>query len=98
LLPTFFSHCVIRITRRSFGRKLRYASFAPHSLGVRSKIKMDSAFAYEKNAHEFLRGRDKSPIGTGVVQQWARTLPRSTEVLEIACGGGYPVTKELKKQ
>jgi len=56
---------------------------------------MDSAIAYEKNAHEFLRGRDRSPIGTEVVRRWAHSLPKGAEVIEMACGGGYPITREL---
>ena len=56
---------------------------------------MDSANAYEAHAHEFLRGRDKSPIGTLVVDQWSRTLRRGATVIELACGGGYPITRVL---
>ena len=56
---------------------------------------MDSASAYEARAHEFLRGRDKSPIGTHIVDQWSRTLRRGATVIELACGGGYPITRVL---
>lgn len=56
---------------------------------------MDAATAYERHAREFLRGRDRSSIGADVVRRWARGLPRGAEVMEIACGGGYPVTREL---
>ena len=55
---------------------------------------MDSASAYEQHAQEFLRCRDSS-IGSEVVRQWERELPRGVEVIEIACGGGHPITKEL---
>jgi len=58
-------------------------------------MKMDSATEYEKNAKDFLRGRDESLVGYKVVRQWANKLPRGAEVLELACGGGYPVTREL---
>ena len=58
---------------------------------------MDSATEYEKNAHNYLRGRDESLIGYKIVRQWANKLPAGSEVIEIACGGGYPVTKELEK-
>lgn len=57
---------------------------------------MDSAIAYEQNAREFLRARDKSRIGYKVVRDWANSLPGGSEVLEIACGGGHPVTTELE--
>lgn len=56
---------------------------------------MDSAEAYEASAYEFLRGRDPSPIGTQVVDQWARSLPEGATVIELACGGGYPISRVL---
>ena len=58
---------------------------------------MDSAEAYEAHAHEFLRTRDTSPIGTRVVDQWARTLRRGACVIELGCGGGYPITRVLNE-
>ena len=56
---------------------------------------MDSATAYEARANEFLRGRERSAIGAQVVARWARTLPEASRVIELGCGGGYPVTAEL---
>ncbi len=56
---------------------------------------MDSAEAYEAHAHEFLRGRDTSPIGTQIVDQWCRSLRSGATVIELACGGGYPITRVL---
>lgn len=56
---------------------------------------MSSASAYESHAHEFLAARDGSLIGADIVSRWARQLPRGTDVIEIACGGGYPVTRAL---
>ncbi len=56
---------------------------------------MDSAIEYEKNARNYLQGRDESLVGYNIVRQWANKLPAESEVIEIACGGGYPVTKEL---
>ena len=55
----------------------------------------DSASAYEKHAREFLNARDCSAIGAAVVERWARSLSPCTEVLEIGCGGGFPVTRAL---
>ncbi len=55
----------------------------------------DSANAYEKHAREFLSARDRSTIGAEVVKRWARSISRGTEVLEIGCGGGLPVTRVL---
>jgi SAM-dependent methyltransferase len=56
---------------------------------------MDAAAAYEARAHEFLRGRERSAIGKAVVARWARTLPEGASVIELGCGGGYPVTAAL---
>ena len=56
---------------------------------------MSSATAYEKYAHEFLAARDGSVIGADIVGEWARSLPAGTDVIEIACGGGFPVTRAL---
>jgi cyclopropane fatty-acyl-phospholipid synthase-like methyltransferase len=56
---------------------------------------MDSASAYEKHACDFLRDRDMSSVGAPIAARWARTLSKGADVIEIACGGGYPVTKEL---
>lgn len=55
----------------------------------------DSAKTYEAHAYEYLRGRDTSPIGTQVIDQWSRTLRKGATVIELACGGGYPITRVL---
>lgn len=56
---------------------------------------MNSASAYEMHALKFLEARDRSPIGADTVAHWARELPVGTDVIEIACGGGYPITQVL---
>lgn len=56
---------------------------------------MSSARAYESHAREFLDAREHLLIGAAVVGDWARSLPPGTDVVEIACGGGYPVTRAL---
>jgi cyclopropane fatty-acyl-phospholipid synthase-like methyltransferase len=56
---------------------------------------MDAANDYEIHARDFLRGRDKSSIGAQVVERWSRTLRSGATVIELACGGGYPVTRVL---
>ena len=55
----------------------------------------DAASAYERHALEFLAQRDSSSIGADVVRRWAQSLEAGTEVLEIGCGGGLPVTRAL---
>lgn len=56
----------------------------------------DSATAYEVHAQEFLCHRDASMIGSVVVEEWARTLPAGSEVIELGCGAGYPITRALQ--
>jgi SAM-dependent methyltransferase len=56
---------------------------------------MNSASSYEMHALEFLDAREQWPVGAGIVASWARALPVGTDVIEIACGGGYPVTRTL---
>ena len=58
-------------------------------------MSMNSTVAYEANAAEFLKVRDQSMVGAAIVEQWAQSLPSGTEVLEIACGGGLPITRVL---
>jgi SAM-dependent methyltransferase len=55
----------------------------------------DSANAYEKHARAFLSARDRSTAGAAVIKRWARSMSPGTEVLEIGCGGGLPVTRVL---
>ncbi len=55
----------------------------------------DPVSAYENHARKFLNVRDRSTIGIRVIEQWAHSLPASSDVLEIACGGGIPVTRTL---
>lgn len=55
----------------------------------------DSVSAYENHARKFLNARDCSTIGIHVIEQWAHSLPAGCDVLEIACGGGIPVTRTL---
>ena len=56
---------------------------------------MDSADAYESKATEFLSIRDHSSIGASVVNEWGQHLQRGARVLELGCGGGYPITHVL---
>jgi len=58
---------------------------------------MDSVEAYEVHAHEFLRRRDQSLVGARVVQEWSRKLPTGATVIELACGGGHPITRVLSQ-
>jgi len=56
---------------------------------------VDALEAYEARAREFLAKRDKSAVGERIVQRWTQALPEGAEGLELACGGGYPVTSTI---
>jgi len=56
---------------------------------------MKAAHFYEAQALKYLEHRDRSRVGAEVVQSWVRSLPFGTSVVEIACGGGYPITQVL---
>jgi len=60
-----------------------------------ARMSADSTSAYEKHAQNFLQCRDTSKVGVQVVNRWALSLRPSAEVIEIACGGGDPVTRTL---
>jgi len=48
--------------------------------------------AYEAKALEFLSARERSTIGLKEVTEWSKTLPDCASVIDLACGGGYPIT------
>jgi len=55
----------------------------------------DSASAYEKSALDFLARRDGSLIGAKVVEHWTKELKPGASGIELACGGGLPITRVL---
>ena len=55
----------------------------------------DSIQAYEHHADTFLQRRDVSNVGVNIASRWANALNHGSDVIEIACGGGLPVTKIL---
>ena len=57
----------------------------------------DSAAAYEDHWSKYLQNRDQSSVGVRVTEQWSRALPERATTVELACGGGYPVTRVLQK-
>lgn len=59
------------------------------------QVSSGSAKAYERHAREFLCARDEGSIGAGVIESWSNSLAPGIDVLEIACGGGIPVTQTL---
>ena len=58
----------------------------------------DRSNGYEGIAAEFiaLRGRHRSKgVGVHEVRKWARTLHRSSTVIDLGCGSGLPITEVL---
>jgi len=58
-------------------------------------VTTDSTNAYETHAEKFLQLRDHSVVGVQVVNRWARAREPGSHVIEIACGGGIPITRSL---
>ena len=59
---------------------------------------MDRSNGYEGVAAEFLAGRGSahsSGIGVEMVRRWAATLRRGATVIDLGCGSGIPITREL---
>lgn len=58
----------------------------------------DPSNGYEGIAAEFLAGRGRAPstgVGAKAVREWASTLPRGASVIDLGCGSGIPITREL---
>jgi ubiquinone/menaquinone biosynthesis C-methylase UbiE len=67
----------------------------PVSLALGIGRVMDSSIAYEKNSKKYLAHRNNSLIGFKITREWVENLDLETEILEVAYGTGYPITKEL---
>ena len=64
---------------------------------------MDRSNGYEAVSEEFLERRGSSftrstAIGAKEVRKWARTLPRSSSVIDLGCGPGFPITTVLVEE
>ncbi len=59
------------------------------------KLPKNSVEAYESKALAFLSARDKSAVGSKVVQRWSQGFSENASVIELACGGGMPITHVL---
>jgi SAM-dependent methyltransferase len=56
----------------------------------------DPSNGYEAIAHLFASGAVRgSPIGVAAVRRWAVALPHGSDVLDIGCGTGAPVSRTL---
>jgi SAM-dependent methyltransferase len=64
---------------------------------------MDRSNGYEAVSQEFLARRGNGEtrsvaIGVKEVRNWARSLPRGSSVIDLACGPGFPVTAVLVEE
>ena len=64
---------------------------------------MDRSNGYESVSTEFLARRGNSrtrsnAIGVKGVRKWAKTLPRSSSVIDLGCGPGFPITVVLVEE
>ena len=64
---------------------------------------MDRSNGYESVSAEFLARRGNSStrssaIGVKEVRKWAKTLPRSSSVIDLGCGPGFPITVVLVEE
>lgn len=64
---------------------------------------MDRSNGYEAVSQEFLARRGNgttrsNAIGVKEVRNWARTLPSSGSVIDLACGPGFPLTVILVEE
>lgn len=55
----------------------------------------DRSNGYEAIASDFAQQRQKSSIGLATIKAWARALPPGGTVLDIGCGSGVPISKEM---
>ncbi len=56
----------------------------------------DESNGYDLVAEEYIAGRGThSTLGVPIVREWAQTLARRGDVLDIGCGSGWPVSQAL---
>lgn len=56
---------------------------------------VDHSNGYEAIATDYLAARSAQCIGSAQIAQWALSLPRPATLLDLGCGNGIPVTREL---
>jgi SAM-dependent methyltransferase len=64
---------------------------------------MDRSNGYEAVSEEFLAGRGSSKtrsiaIGVKEVRKWTRTLQPGSQVVDVGCGPGFPITVVLVEE
>lgn len=58
----------------------------------------DCSNGYEAFSAEFIRRRDQSAVGVGIVRSWAQLLPAGASILDLGCGHGVPISAALIKE
>lgn len=56
---------------------------------------MDFSNGYDTIASQYIAARTRSKIGVARIAEWVGTLDARSKVLDIGCGNGIPVTREL---
>lgn len=56
---------------------------------------MDYSNGYEALAEKYLSLRKEHNVGLAFVEEWAREIKPGSEILEIGCGDGVPVSRAL---
>ena len=56
---------------------------------------MDTANGYEEHADRYVATRDRSTVGIDIVSDWCDNLATGTDIIDIGCGSGIPVTRTL---
>lgn len=57
---------------------------------------VDDSAGYEQVAQTFMSIRSSS-VGVEVAREWASTLPAGTDILDLGCGHGQPISCALAK-
>jgi SAM-dependent methyltransferase len=55
----------------------------------------DKSQGWNSVANHLIEDRAQYAIGAHVIQQWSEQLPEGSQVLELGCGAGFPVSSTL---
>lgn len=59
------------------------------------KSDSDGSNGYEAVANEFAAARGRSNIGAEIVRRWAQELEPGSDILDLGCGNGTPISQML---
>ena len=66
-----------------------------HATKMMSIPDLDKSNGYEAVANDFISRRTTSSVGVATTREWAKTLPRCAQVLDLGCGHGVPISEAL---